>query len=130
MRITTALIESFGPCKSRLDNYKHHYRDSNLSLVEFLKLDKISYEDKMFVWRYICNKKDAESFARSCANLVKHLESELSILSCERADRAETFKGDSVTADCAYMAASYALDTKEVTEYDIINVLIGIYEYK
>lgn len=130
MRITTALIESFSPCKPRLDNYKLHYPNSNLSLVEFLKLDKISYSDKIWVWRHVAEKKDAVSFSRACANSVKHLDSELSNLSCKNADKVETFESDSASADYAQWTASYALDTKEITEVDIINILIGIYEHK
>lgn len=49
MKIDTKYILSLNPCRDRLDNYLKHYKDFSGSLIDFLNLDKITWEDKIWV---------------------------------------------------------------------------------
>ena len=49
IRINKDVIAAFNPCKGRFDNYLRHYADFDADILEFLDLDKISAQDKVWV---------------------------------------------------------------------------------
>ena len=50
MEITREFLESLNPCKDRWENYLKHYSDREGTLLDFMKLDKISDTDKIWVF--------------------------------------------------------------------------------
>lgn len=60
MTINTEFIANLRPNKDLLDNYLTHYSDFSGSLGDFLNLDKISDEDKIWVFT-----KDIKEFKRA-----------------------------------------------------------------
>jgi hypothetical protein len=69
-KIDNAYIASLDPCKMRHDNYLAHYKDTSFSVVEFLKLDNITYNDKLWVWKRFTTKEEAIRFGVACADSV------------------------------------------------------------
>ena len=47
--INLTKIKKLDPCKHRLDNYIEHYKNRNFTIEQFLRLKKISHEDKLWV---------------------------------------------------------------------------------
>lgn len=50
MKITKEFLEGLNPCADRWKNYLKYYSDWTGSLAEFLELDKITTEDKLWVF--------------------------------------------------------------------------------
>jgi hypothetical protein len=73
MRITTELVKTFNPCKDRLNNYETHYPNSDLDIVDFLRLDNISYSDKIWVWKKVATVDKAALFGLKCAESVLNI---------------------------------------------------------
>ena len=73
MRITTKYILSLDPCKDRLDNYLNFYKDTDFSVAEFLKLENLSYTDKIWVWKKFATINEAALFGLKCAESVLHI---------------------------------------------------------
>ena len=73
MRITNEYVKSFNPCTDRFDNYVKHYPNSDLSIVEFLKLENITYEDKIWVWKNLATINEAAIFGLKCAEGVLNI---------------------------------------------------------
>jgi hypothetical protein len=73
MRITNDLIESYNPCQGRYDNYLANYKNTDLSIKEFLSLDKITYNDKIWVWKKFATIDEAALFGLKCAESVLHI---------------------------------------------------------
>jgi hypothetical protein len=73
LRITNEYIASLGPCKDRYENYLLHYKDTDLSISEFLQLDNITYEDKIWVWKKFATKNEAVKFGLKCAQSVLNI---------------------------------------------------------
>lgn len=48
--INTEYLKTLNPCQNRLDNWIEHYNDWHGTLSEFLDLDKITYNDKLWVY--------------------------------------------------------------------------------
>jgi hypothetical protein len=70
VRITNEYIASLFPCKNRHDNYLHHYRNTDFSVVEFLQLENITYDDKIWVWKNFATVNEAALFGLKCASSV------------------------------------------------------------
>lgn len=49
IKITLEYIRALNPCAHRLDNYIKHYAEKEHSIREFIALDNITYEDKMWL---------------------------------------------------------------------------------
>lgn len=49
IKVNTDVIRSLKPCSYRLDNWLLHYSEFNGDIVKFLKLKKITYNDKIWV---------------------------------------------------------------------------------
>ena len=73
MKITEAIIEKLNPCKSRFNNFKENYKNFDGDIKEFLALDKITYDDKIWVWVRLAPKSQLIKWAGLCANSVLHI---------------------------------------------------------
>lgn len=49
IKVNTDVIYDLKPCSDRLDNWLLHYSEFNGDIVKFLKLKKITYNDKIWV---------------------------------------------------------------------------------
>ncbi len=47
--VNTEIISKWNPCKDRFDNWLKHYKDFDGDAIEFLSLDKITPQDKIWV---------------------------------------------------------------------------------
>jgi hypothetical protein len=70
MIINAKLISSLNACKDRYDNYVLHYGTTDFDVDLFLDLDKITYNDKLWVLRRVMNAAQARTFAILCADSV------------------------------------------------------------
>ena len=73
MKISTEIIKKLNPCTERFNNYLKHYEDFSGTLQEFLNLDKITYDDKVWVFTKITTKKQIIKWGILCAESVLHI---------------------------------------------------------
>lgn len=48
--ITLSTIQNLSPCEDRLQNYTTHYSEWSGTLLQFLDLDKVSHQDKVWIF--------------------------------------------------------------------------------
>ena len=65
--INKQVIESLAPCTHRWENYLEHYEEFSGDIVEFLELENISPEDKIWVFARVAPRLLVEIFAVDCA---------------------------------------------------------------
>ena len=71
MKLNVEIIKNMNPCKSRFDdNFLVHYPKYDSNFEQFLSLDRIAYEDKIWVARRLLNKNQLVHFAVLCAQSV------------------------------------------------------------
>lgn len=70
MKINKEVLKSFNPCVDRWRNYLEHYSEFQGSFDEFIDLDKISYEDKIWIGRRVLDKNQLCHFGLLCAESV------------------------------------------------------------
>ena len=69
--INVQILRAMDPRRSRFDgNFLVHYPNFNGTWSEFLELDKISYDDKIWVARRVLNRNKLTHFAVLCAQSV------------------------------------------------------------
>jgi len=73
MRINKEFLKSLEPCDNRYNNYLEHHSDFDGSFSDFLDLDGIHYEDKLWVTKKILNKNQAVNWSILCADSVVHV---------------------------------------------------------
>ena len=71
--INKQVLHDLKPFLGRWENYLEHYSNFEWSFEEFLKLDKISYDDKIFVVKKLIPKRVLVLWACLCAESVLHL---------------------------------------------------------
>lgn len=71
--IDTEIIKGLNPCKDRFENFTKHYPDFKGTFQEFLSLDNITYNDKVWVATRLFTKKQNVKFAFLCASSVLDL---------------------------------------------------------
>ena len=74
--INKEVLKSTKPCADRWKNYLEFYSDFNGSFDEFLELDKISHDDKIWVAKKVLNKNQLVHFATLCAQSVVQIYNE------------------------------------------------------
>jgi hypothetical protein len=67
IRINTKTLEKLNPCRDRLDNWKTHYSKFDGDITEFLLLDKISHQDKLWVCKKLVPMETLVIFAIDCS---------------------------------------------------------------
>ena len=71
MKVSVESIRKFTPCETRFDdNFLIHYPNYDDTLENFLSLDKITYDDKIWVARRMLNKNQLVHWALLCAQSV------------------------------------------------------------
>ena len=71
MKITIGMIEKLNPCESRFDNFKNHYPSYEGDFRDFLALENITYNDKVWVASRILNRNQLVHWSIFCAESVK-----------------------------------------------------------
>lgn len=90
--VNTLVLEELKPCEDRYKNWLDHYGGWSGDITEFLKLENITYTDKMWAALRLAPRFVVEVFAIDCA------------LSATR--RAAAHAADAAT-DAAYCASAY-----------------------
>lgn len=73
MLITTEIVKKLNPCTEIFENFTSNYPNYSGDLQEFLKLDKISFSDKVWVFTHLATQKQNQKFAILCAKSVLHI---------------------------------------------------------
>ena len=73
MKINASAIEKFNPCKDRFDNFKSQYPDFDGSLYDFIRLENITYSDKVWAVTRMFTKQQNVAWSILCAESVLHL---------------------------------------------------------
>lgn len=73
MRINVEIISKLGPCESRFNNFKEQYPNFDDHFHEFLKLENITYDDKIQVSVRLLSKNQLVKWSIMCAESVLHI---------------------------------------------------------
>ncbi len=73
MKITVDTIAKLNPCESRFGNFKENYPNFEGTLTDFISLDKITYDDKVWVAIRLLSKNQLVEWSVACAESVKHI---------------------------------------------------------
>ena len=73
IKITNKTIKKLRPCKDRYDNYLKFYKGKEFTPKQFMRLKKITNEDKLWVAFLVLPKKDVRLIAADIAESVLHL---------------------------------------------------------
>ena len=71
--ITIIKVKELNPCDDRFNNFTKEYPNYSGTLREFLKLDKISYVDKVWVFTKLLDKDTLVRWSIKCAESVKYI---------------------------------------------------------
>jgi hypothetical protein len=136
-KLTAKLIKKLNPCKDRFDNFLKEYPNYKGDWYDFLSLDRISYEDKIWVAARLMNKEQLVRWSILCAESVlyiyeaKHPESKEVRNLLEYLNKIESFeslsneqkelilkKRKSVDASAAYDTYAVAAASAAASVYD------------
>jgi hypothetical protein len=70
MQVNTEILARLRPCTERFSNYLKYYEEFNGSFDEFIDLENVSYEDKIWVAKKLLNKNQLVHFGLLCAESV------------------------------------------------------------
>ena len=70
MKIDSKIIAALKPCKDRFDNYVDNYGDTTFSLEDFILLDKITYDDKVWVVTRLFSREQNAKWSLLCASSI------------------------------------------------------------
>ena len=70
MRISTKKIKDLGPCEDRLGNYMTYYENFDGSLEDFIMLEELSYEDKVWVFVRLATPEQNVRWSLLCTSKV------------------------------------------------------------
>ena len=73
MLITTDKVKELNPCDDRFNNFTTEYPSYSGTLSDFVKLDKITYGDKVWVFTRLLDKDTLVRWSIKCAESVKHI---------------------------------------------------------
>lgn len=73
MIITAAKIEQFNPCKNKIDNFKNRNPGFKGNVTDFLSLENITYDDKLWVCTRLVTRNQKFRFAVACAESVLYI---------------------------------------------------------
>lgn len=68
--INEQFIRKYNPCEEGIDNFTKEYPNFNGSLIELLSLEKIPYDDKMWLVTKIVDIKTLQQWSVECAEFV------------------------------------------------------------
>jgi hypothetical protein len=107
IKVNTSVIEDFGPCWDRFENWLNYYATFDGSIIEFLSLDKISAIDKIWVASRLLPRDLIVTFAIDCAFAAY-------AASAASAADAAAYTADNVTAFYSAVACSNSSGTAAV----------------
>jgi len=107
--VNSDIIKSLTPCEDRLVNYLNHYNELNFDILEFLALDKITAEDKVWVLVRLMPINLVQKFAMDCASRASTY-ADKSIAYAPASDAAKAALTASYAASDAADTASYAAE--------------------
>ena len=96
LKINTKIIKELNPCQDRLDNWLKYYSDFKGDILDFLELENITAQDKVWVSLKLLPREIVEVFSIDCA--------------FSAAADAAAYAADAADAAAAYAAAAYAAD--------------------
>lgn len=70
MRINTKTIKMLNPCESRFNNYLNYYKNFDSDLLDFILLENITYNDKVWVVTRLFTKEQNVKWSLLCASKV------------------------------------------------------------
>jgi len=73
MQINKEFLKSLNPCADRYENYLEHNASFDGSISDFLELDTISYEDKVWVAVRVLTSNQVVNWSVLCAESVVHI---------------------------------------------------------
>jgi hypothetical protein len=73
MQINREILKNLNPCLDRYKNYLENYPNFDGSFDEFLDLENITYDDKIWVAQRVLNTNQLIHFALLCAQSVLHI---------------------------------------------------------
>jgi uncharacterized membrane protein YbaN (DUF454 family) len=109
IKITRQVLKSLNPCNDRWENYLNHHSEFEGTLTEFLKLENITPQDKIWVFVRLAPRFLVECFAIDCAFAAS---AEADKVSCAyvASTAFATAAADSVTYAAIFAAAYAAAD--------------------
>jgi len=84
MKITSEIIANLRPCSDRFYNFLKHYGTYDGDLQNFVTLDKITYDDKVWVFTRLATPKQNSKWAELIADSAQDIKSDGSIQSSVR----------------------------------------------
>ncbi len=103
MTINTKILRELKPCKDRLENWLLHYKDFEGDFIEFLELEKLTPQDKVWVAVRVLPRELLEVFVIDCASRA--------LLYGDTAYTAAAYTASASAADYASASASAAAYT-------------------
>ena len=73
MKVTTEIIKNLNPCIDRLEHYLEHYSDFDGTIEDFLALEMLTHNDKIWVSVRLMSKEQRVKFSILCAKSVLHI---------------------------------------------------------
>lgn len=121
--INSETLRQLNPCSDRFNNWKKYYKHTNCTIIEFLSLDKITFNDKMWVLTQVLDSKILNEFRTRCLfRVVGYRESGYRVY----ADYVLANINDLSIKVTSNYAAHAAADNKETEERLQINDLIDL----
>lgn len=75
-KINAKLIKAMNPCKNRFNNFIKEYPKFNGTFNQFLSLDNITYDDKVWVAVRMLSKNQLVHWSIACAESVQYIYNE------------------------------------------------------
>lgn len=113
VRVNKEIIKSLKPCADRYENYLKYYNDFDGQLEEFLDLENITYQDKIWVAVRLMPRFLAEVFAIDCA--VRSAAADCAAVAVAAVADCAVAVATAAAADCA-VAANYTAERQNQIE--------------
>ena len=110
MKINKEIIKNLNPCDDRFNNYVRYYGEVDFTIDEFLNLEKITTQDKIWVMVRIISIEKRVEFARKCADSAPNLKIKYAATDSDSAAAygAAAAAAHAATAAAAAHAAAYS----------------------
>ena len=104
-KINLEYIKTFDPCQDGLDNYIKYHKEFNGTMTEFLSLEHIPYEDKVWLLVKVIDYKILQQWSVDCAESVLHI-------------YEDRYPGDNRVRDCIETTKKYLVGECSIEEVD------------
>ena len=102
-KINLEYIKTFDPCQDGLDNYIKYHKEFNGTMTEFLSLEHIPYEDKVWLVVKVIDYKILQKWSVDCAESVLHI-------------YEDKYPGDNRVRDCIETTKKYLVGECSIEE--------------